>query len=307
MVTLLGASTVEDIIHCIERGDDINNVLGNYSDSEGEDLGNWLLGDQMEPDENEQQNPVFIAPLLYHCKKNHIDIVCTLIEKGCDINVTNYYGENVLYIACYHDHSELLKKLLQYESFRDFDKMGGFILACAKGFTDIFDIFVEYGVDINFLDNGGETPLSVACFCNQLDIIDRLLRIGVDVNILNWMDESAIFNCTSSDSFNRLYVHGANIHMRNKKGQTLLNIYVLNRRPYQLIADAINYGVDVNAVNSHNQTALFPLIKLYSRDLNISRLLIESGVNKTIKDEWGQTALDYAITLGDQEFITLFS
>ena len=76
-----------------------------------------------------------------------------------DVNMTDSYGQNVL-----------------FKIIIDIKSSGDEQLA-----IDIFDYLIENGIDVNCVDDGGETPLTMAYIYNRWLIFDFLLENGADM------------------------------------------------------------------------------------------------------------------------------
>lgn len=116
-----------------------------------------------------QKNKMGDTPLLNLIKKSHnyknIDTkIKILLEKGADPNISDFKNMTVLHLV--------IKRFLGFNSFI---------------FFDIINSLIEYGADINALDEVGHSPLSYSIINfngrYSYDIIKFLIKNGADVNI----------------------------------------------------------------------------------------------------------------------------
>lgn len=57
--------------------------------------------------------------------------------------------------------------------------------ACDRGHSNIVNLLVSQGVDINKQDNDGQTPLHYASSCGHEDVANILLKAGANVNVFD--------------------------------------------------------------------------------------------------------------------------
>ncbi len=72
---------------------------------------------------------------------------------------------------------------------------------------------------------------------------------------------------------------------------------------YDIAAELIQCGAELNAVNTDGNNALW--LACFSGNLNLINLLIESGVNPDNQNENGVTCLMYASSAGKTEVVAL--
>lgn len=94
-----------------------------------------------------------------HCKN---DIVNYLIQKGANLNTIYKDNQNILHIAVRTECED-------------------------KGVFNIVQVLAQKGVDINFQDKYGNTPLWYACIYWAINekTISYLLEKGADMNLIN--------------------------------------------------------------------------------------------------------------------------
>eukprot|EP00946_MAST-07B_sp_MAST-7B-sp1_P004150 g4150.t1 len=121
----------------------------------------------------------------------------SIIETGkCDVNATNAAGESCLYVACAHEHEELVRYLVAHPKV-DVNKPTGsletpLIVSCRNGFKTIATILLNTPhIDINQCDSSGNTPLHWATENCHAEVIELLLFQGrTDKHIANHAGET---------------------------------------------------------------------------------------------------------------------
>lgn len=263
--TLFTAETADDVIKCLERGDNINERIN---------------GD---------------TPFIVHCEHNNIDVVIELLKHNCNV-LSDHPGENSgIESICQLGHSNLLRQILQYDTVRALLNPNNKIftplnLACGIGHSDIFDILIEYGADFNLPNINGRTPLIAACDNSQIDIVKKLLQLGAKVNKRNNLGRTSIFYCKNVNILHLLYINGADINIQDNFGNTPLMVFAKSN-DYEAVEALINICPDLNIRNKNGETAL--ITSLISRNIDIVKRLLEANADVNIIDINGNTAYDY--------------
>lgn len=100
-------------------------------------------------------------------------------------------------------------------------------LQMAVGSTEIVNIFLDAGIDVNSVGSGGQTPLMTACYSGFYQTVQLFLEKGADVNSVNSKGETPLMiACARSHRgiVQLLLEKGADINRVNNKGETALLI-----------------------------------------------------------------------------------
>lgn len=109
-----------------------------------------------------------------------VSVVTCLLEGGCDVNATNNCGRTPLMLACDWGSVDCAIELLNAGAdVRADSAVGGALHAVARnGYTELCKMLIEEGADIGGMDEGGRTPLHLACFWGHKDCVTALLAAG---------------------------------------------------------------------------------------------------------------------------------
>lgn len=151
---------------------------------------------------------------------------------------------------------------------------------------------------------------------NRWEILQDLMRLGADINAQaedgSTMLHIAVTNFDRDwiDRLNQEYGQILNYNIRDNQGRTplelarqlgMVSVYgtesvenSILRRP-RYIGDDYN----VRASDKYNRTGL--MLAVIRRDMKFVKELINKGADLGHQDEWGNTALHYAITNGEPE------
>lgn len=184
-VTLINATSVEDIDFCLNRGDDINK--------------SFKIIDEM-------FDTIYAVrtPFEYHCHEGHTELVKHLINKGCKFTIDAFNN------ACWGGYMDIFNFLVSSFpiDFNECDKSGQTPLMCACteiwNYTPLMNTYIankkeiviallKNGVDVNKRDREGETAAHYAARWKSPDIFNLLLENGADLTIKNNKNETPIF------------------------------------------------------------------------------------------------------------------
>lgn len=215
---------------------------------------------------------------------NHISIVTNLHF----ISDYNLFGKNELKFV--KDEKSLFKYIkTQYNQILDFDKKrcakklllkkgipftaDCFALYIEKNKSEIFDLFLEAGIDVNSTDDLGTPMLNIAVRNDNEEFAKRLIELGADINAV---------------SIDRGYTAVMDAVWRGNLELTKL---------------LISKGADLNTINKEGQNNL--VLAVGADKDKIVKLLVENGANPDIKDQMGMSAYGYATLFRKEKIIEI--
>ena len=157
------------------------------------------------------------------------------------INQKNKSGFTALHYACYNGNIKLIKLLINYGADINAVNNNGLnvlhLSAQGNQSTPLYYFIHKYKMNINTTDKLGNTSLHWACFYNNDKALNYLLL------------------CDK-----------ININIRNKNGFTPLHFSVLGRN-IKAIKKLIMSGADISIKNNNNETCLYLAIKKNYKDI----------------------------------------
>lgn len=132
--------------------DDLEHINSDYESSSAEDFESY--------NNIRYKNPE--SALLSYARTNKIEKLMKLLDSNTNLDINykgqekGFYGHSALHLACYFGHIDVVKLLLKVKN-----------------------------LNINLVNNSGETPLHKACLTNRVDICQLLLSNYCSVFIKN--------------------------------------------------------------------------------------------------------------------------
>ena len=190
-----------------------------------------------------------------------------LLEVGADPNCLDEKGQPLLHILI---NTEYINTLNHFN-----------IDPSRKDLYQVFDILAANGVDVNLADKDGNTPFRTAFFRNQFEVTDKIINahgLGATKFIFSENDKTKITDLLinkinslkEKDPFPKeiakFLEYGGDINSINSNGNTLLIASILkdNKNTFN---ELIKFGADINIKNSEEKYPLDIALEKQNLDL----------------------------------------
>ena len=239
------------------------------------------------------------------------EVLQAIVESGIDVNATNKNGTSALMIASRRGNIDAISVLLHVGADRNsVDGNGNTLLHyavygdCSK---EVLQAIVESGIDVNATNKNGITALMKASRRGNIDAISVLLHAGVDTNIVDGngntlLHYAAYVNC-SKEVLQAIVESGVDVNATNRNEITAL-MTASRRGNIDAISVLLHAGVDPNAVNGNGNTLLH-----YAVDgdctKEVLQAIVESGIDVKATNRNGITALMTASRRGNIDAISV--
>ena len=251
--------------------------------------------------------------LICAAMRGDLDTTRLLLKRGADIAVADNRGQTALLSAAFADKQDIItlladagaqigpveaailgdllavRRMLDAGADVDTRTRGGItplMGAAARGHLDVLTALLIRRVDINAVDEEGQTALTWAVMHEQKEALHLLLDEGADVNLAG---ENRQFNRQMETSMKRKNLSMDKLFLR--RGTTPLGAAALHNAT-DIAELLLDRGAEVNQSCGFNGQAIGMAAMLGHADM--VRLLLGRGADPTLKDATGQTALGWA-------------
>ena len=233
------------------------------------------VADNLTGDIDQRIEQVRTLNLPYITERNIID----KLEKDKQIISEFYYAErenkNNIFIYYIKDNEKnQVKTILKYyPEYVNASRNGNpaLLWASRNGHTEIVEMLINAGADVNAKNNDYTTALMDASTKRHTEVVRMLIDAGADVNAKNDFSNTALMIASG---------------------------YYRNDNP-EIVRILIQGGADVNAKNDFGSTALMKASQ--EGHTEIVSMLIDAGADINAKNDYGSTALTLARNPGHTE------
>ena len=255
------------------------------------------------------------------CAHNNIRMIESIILAGADVNrvgklslfahdrptlrlIPDAEFNSPLFQASRWGHTDVVELLLKYGAeigLHADERVTPLAVASETGSIETVKVLLDAGSDVNLVGKTeGRSPLITACAEGRLEIAKLLVEAGADIDATNLVGHSALLAAVSShrsqlEVFEYLIRLGADPLQRHKRGSNALH-YAARAKKSDVIKRILECGENVNATDWNGWSSLHWAIASTEDSTDIVRLLLQSGVDKTVKDKQGRAAADLAKT-----------
>ena len=254
------------------------------------------------------------TPLMYACRRGHVEAVRYLLDQGADINAVSARGSTPMFEAVLHNNKEVVDLLVEQDALKinavhtkERDRTA-LMLAASRGGSELISSLLEHAyIEINKQDSAGYTALCLAAQSGFGDSVRELVESeadGFDINVTNKSGYSALFLAAMNgdcEMVKLLLRNGADPSLRDTVNGTAL-------------LRAVDFGqIDVVELLLNDERTEYEDLKNDGCDLLISAsrhgfakiitLLHIKGVDLDGRDRTGQTALHYASLEGKLDVV----
>ena len=202
--------------------------------------------------------------LHYAVLNNNMDLINTLLEKGCDIDSVDMNNQTPLHLAVLKNNQEIVSFLIEQGAdinSQDRSSQTALHIACAQDFNEIIRFLLENDhINLNIFDINEKTPFSYALEQCNIEIIKLFLHHkNFDIN----------FPFKEKDPFSQSFIPITPF------------LYSLGRNRMDLFSLFIENGADILKRDSNGASFLH-----YSAKSNNSKLLATFFPTKQMTDQF---------------------
>ncbi|KAF8418426.1 ankyrin repeat-containing domain protein [Tirmania nivea] len=273
----------------LDRGADVNVVAHDTTAliaairGGHQDVVSWLL------DRGADVNVVAhdTTALIAAARGGHLDVVSLLLDRSAEVNLVAH-DTTALITAIRGGHQDVMSRLLDRGA--DVNVVAhdttALFAAIRGGHQDVVSLLLNGGADVNMVAHD-TTALVAAIRGGHQDAVSLLLRRGADVNVVAY-DTTALIAAIRGghwDVVSRLLDRGADVNV--VAHDTTALIAAARGGHLDVVSLLLNRGVEVNVV-AHDTTALIAAIEKGYKNIEVVRLLLDTGADLNIDIVAGQ-------------------
>jgi uncharacterized protein len=250
------------------------------------------------------------AIILGNGSGRYVDTVRVLVAAGTDIGLPSQRDQiTPTHHATSKGHSQITQVLRAAQQADKPSKRRAdarLLAAAERGDATAAALAIRAGANLETRDEQGRTPLLLAVTKDRLAVARLLVYLGADPDALDDQHDTPwlVTGVTGSvDMLEVLLPAGPDLTIRNRYGGTSL-IPASERGHVAYVRRAVRTGIDVNHVNNLGWTALLEAVILGDgsrRYQQIVTILLDGGADPQIADRNGVTALQHAMSRGQDE------
>ena len=257
------------------------------------------------------------ASLLDAAQSNDIDSAMMSIDQGVGVNTTSPDGATALHWAAHWGATDLAERLLSAGALVDASNELGITpisIACRNGSEAMVDLLLKAKADAKGSEPSGETVLMSCARTGSLGAVEQLLAAGAEPNSAEVdSGQTALMWATAGGHWeivDLLIGAGADVNASSSGKFTPLMFAARtgDLKSAELLLDA---GAEVNVATEDGLSPLliasasldaitgsdYRLVVEESQHESLGALLLDRGADVTQSDQYGMTALHYAVEM----------
>jgi ankyrin repeat protein len=251
------------------------------------------------------------TPLMYACRRGHVETVARLLYLGASLNIVSGRGRTALTEAVLRGWKEIVNLLLNPDLVSQkldvnvlYPKMFNrtpLMLAIRLGFTDISLAILKHpDVLINKQDSEGNTVLSLAAYLGMEQVVRQiLLKADVDVDLRDYSGGYSALSWAAHGNHKKvvelLVGDGADPNLKDKRGGTAA-LRAVEEGSMEALKKLFDSSADLSCQDENGRTLLHAAAEKGYTD--IISVLHEKGLGVNVPDRDGAIPLHSACRSG---------
>ena len=245
------------------------------------------------------------TPLMHLNGDTTPEMLRDLFSAGANLNARDEEGETVLLSAARSCTEPILRALIEAGArIDDKDEHGNTLLMSAAQNSDpaVLRLMLTKGLAVDAENEDGQSALSIAAGEGSVQNVKVLIDAGATFNLKGTHLDALLLLAVRNEEpgiVRILLDNGA--HANAKDGDNSALMLAAQYGKPETIKILVDAGADLNAVDDDGWTAL-----MHADEAENALALLNAGVDPSIKNKDGLTALGMAIKYEQEELIKLF-
>ena len=257
------------------------------------------------------------ASLLDAAQRNDIDSAMMSIDQGVGVNTTSPDGATALHWAAHWGATDLAERLLSAGALVDASNELGITpisIACRNGSEAMVDLLLKAKADAKGSEPSGETVLMSCARTGSLGAVEQLLAAGAEPNSVEVdSGQTALMWAAAGGHWeivDLLIGAGADVNASSSGMFTPL-MFAARTGDLKSAGLLLDGGAEVNVASEDGLSPLliasasldaitgsdYRLVVEESQHESLGALLLDHGADVTQSDQYGMTALHYAVEM----------
>ena len=256
----------------------------------------------------DKQDMMGYTPLHYTIRSGRFFQSRFLLQCGASVLYSNVDGKSTLHLAAqFGADKEIIQSILSKGIDVNINNSRNgktpLHLACERAQNlETVTCLYENGANLNAKDEFGETPFHKACLLGYLEIASYLIHVGVDLNVTNEQGQNAlhysILGSSEISTIELLLRKGINVNARDIHERTALHYICRKLSHYNssIIKIFMEYGADINAKDNKGDTPLHTISTNYVHRDTL-KYILEANADINVMNQEGDTPLSSALKI----------
>ncbi|XP_048247424.1 ankyrin-3-like isoform X2 [Haliotis rufescens] len=255
------------------------------------------------------------TPVMLAAEKGHKEVFDLLVSEGCNLEVLDNDGCNILHAACSSDNvkivEDILSRKIAHINSRTSDGLTAVMMAAANGQKKVYDLLARKGCDLSVVDAMGDNILHAACASDNVNFVNCILsRDLADIesrgeNGLTSVMEAAVNG--QRKVFDLLVKKGCDLSVKDDQRNNILhagssggNVKIVE----YILSCGYLMAHNMIHIDSKNETDQTPVMTAsMNGHKNVFQLLVNKGCNLSTVDDSGSNILHHACVGGNVQIV----
>jgi ankyrin repeat protein len=166
------------------------------------------------------------------------------------------------------------------------------------------ELLLSKGANVNTQSENGKTALMLASFAGKLNIIKELRSYNAELNIKDSAGLTALHYAVDGanlDAIKFILMEKADVNARDNNGWSPLLRAASTNASKEIAELLCKFKSNVNILDNDHKSALMTAV--VNGNQPFVQVLVENGADLTLKNDFGRTAYDLAVSMDRRKVV----